>query len=62
MSGIARSQQSPTRLIEEIFGIDERDASLWLADISRAGGILSAPVIFPPPIDQRPDARRRSLR
>lgn len=60
MSGTGRTQQSPTQLIEEIFGIDERDASLWLADISRAGGILSAPTILPLPVERRPDARRPS--
>lgn len=62
MSGTARSQPSPTQLIEEIFGIDERDASLWLTDISRAGGILSDPAILPPPTDRRNEAKRRRQR
>lgn len=58
MSGAGMSPRSPTQLIEEIFGLDPRDTSLWLADISRAGGILSAPSTLPPPPDRPPGLKR----
>lgn len=48
MNKRGRSPHSPTYLIEEIFGIDERDAALWLADMSRVGGVLAAPWPMPP--------------